>query len=419
MIQLKHILWTGLFLTVFGTVAVAQQAVSRFREPELLKTNDGKAIVVETGSCAPFMRDINGDGRADLLVGEFGDIVCPEYENRYVQGRCRVFCDVKREGKPELLPYRWLESGGEPLYVPITCCIPMSPAFADVDGDGQEDLISGSYPGEMYWWPALTGGSWGDRQLLVDEQGKAINPGKAVTVFAVDMNGNGVMDLLVNGLYDGLFWIENAAGKDEKARYRLHANRLKTKAGTELEGSYAILEDLDGDGHADLLVGNREGGIYWCRYTSGGWEEPECIIASTVDKKVLLVGEALKGPGQAPRFCMYDWDGDGKKDLIVCTEMRMQQQRHLSAEETAKKAVLQKEYHRKSHAWGKLREKAVKIKGVDYFYIGSAPYDRLPKRLADKIRPLDLECLRLADELRPYDEFYFRNTGHVWIYYRK
>ncbi|MEI3421691.1 MAG: hypothetical protein V8R91_11930 [Butyricimonas faecihominis] len=43
--------------------------------------------------------------------------------------------------------FKWLETNGQPLYVPITCCVPMVPAFADIDGDGVDELFSGCYPG--------------------------------------------------------------------------------------------------------------------------------------------------------------------------------------------------------------------------------------------------------------------------------
>lgn len=421
MIRLKNVFLGSLFFLLPGSVIMGQQTKSSFSKPELLKTKDGKVVEIETGSTAPFVRDMDGDGRGDLLVGEFGIVTCPGQEKvkgkRYVQGRCRLFKDVSREGKPELLPYEWLESGGEPLFVPITCCMPMSPAFADLNGDGREDLVSGSYPGELYWWPALPDGSWGERQVLIDEGGKAINLGKAITVFAADMNGNGVKDLIVNGLYDGIFWIENIAGKSEKARFRVHANRVKTTAGTELEGTYAITEDWDGDGKDDLLFGDRNGGIRWCRNTGSGYGEPELLIAPSGYSPVVLVGDTLQGPGEYSRFCVYDWDGDGKRDLVVTTETRMQQQRHLSPEELAKKAELQKEYDRVSATWGKLRDKAIKVAGVESFYINRVPYDKLPKQLAEKLKPVDEECVRLMGELDPYRERYFRNTGYVWVYY--
>lgn len=415
--RLKIVLW---FL-LLAMVAEGQQTESGFSEPELLKTRDGKIIEIETGSSAPLVRDMDGDGRVDLLIGEFGSIVCPEWDGgrgkRYVQGRCRLFKDVNREGKPELLPFEWLESGGQPLFVPITCCMPMSPAFMDINGDGLEDLVSGSYPGEFYWWAALPDGSWGERQVLTDESGKTIYLGKAVTVFVADMNGNGVMDLLVSGLYDGIFWIENIAGKNEKACFRVHPNRLKTAKGKELEGTYAITEDWDGDGRDDLLFGDREGGIYWCRNADMGYGDPVMLIAPAGHSPVVLLKDSLRGPGEVSRFCICDWDGDGKRDLIVTTETRMQQQRHFSPEQLKIKAELDREYRQKSDEWGKLRARAIKKAGVETFYFGSVPYDRLPKRLVEKLEPIDKECLRLLGERRPYEEFYFRNTGYVWVYY--
>ena len=423
MIQLRVAVFITMLILLSGMTVRGQEVEFRFSEPELLKTNDGKVIEIESGSCAPFLRDMNGDGRVDLLVGEFGNVTYPGYEKvvkRYVQGRCRVYYDVNQNGKPALLPFSWLESEGVPLYVPITCCVCMSPAFLDMNGDGVDDLISGSYPGELYWWPALPDGSWGERQEVEDEQGNVINIGNATTVFVADMDGDGVRDLLVNSLYDGIFWIKNKSVKNERVRWASPSERVKISLDEGgLDSSYAIMEDIDGDGCEDLLYGNRECGIYWCRGTNAGFEKARLLLACGDYRSVVLVGDSLKGPGKAPRFCVYDWDGDGKKDIIVCTETGVQQQRHFSKEELEKKNKLKKEYNYWCEKWSKLQNKAVKSADVEPFYIGRVPYESLPQRLADKLRPVDEECSRLLGELRPYEEFYFRNTGYIWVYYRQ
>lgn len=417
----RCLLSSSIFVLLCSMAGIAQEKQDMFSQPELLRTNDGKVVEIETGSSAPFIRDMNGDGIDDLLIGEFGDVTCPEEEwknlsHRYVQGRCRLFTNVSKTEKPELLPYRWLESNGAPLYVPITCCMPMSPAFMDIDGDGKEDLVSGSYPGMLYWWKALDEGNWGERQVLSDKDGKIINLGKAMTVFAADMDGDGVKDLLVNGLYDGIFWIKNLSGKNEKAVFQAISTPLKTMNGTEIGGTYAITEDWDNDGNNDLIFGDRDGNIFWCRYTKDGYSEPQILIEQEDDDRTVLYGDSINNPGGNARFCIYDWNGDGKRDFVVTTESSVQLKRNLSPEDLKIKAELKKEYEEISGIWSKLRDKAMK-KGCPCFYIGRIPYEQLPEKLAEKIEPIDKECLRLNYALRPYEEFYFNHTGYVWIYY--
>lgn len=91
-----------LLLSTAVSISLSPQGPS-FAEPVQL-TAGGAPIRVETpGYAAPCWRDMNGDGRKDLVVGQFKDGKMKVYENA---------------GDGKLLAGEWLMAGGEPAQVP-------------------------------------------------------------------------------------------------------------------------------------------------------------------------------------------------------------------------------------------------------------------------------------------------------------
>jgi hypothetical protein len=68
-----------------------------------MKADDGAARVESPGYAAPCWADIDGDGKKDLLVGQFN------------QGKIRVF---KNLGAEKLAAGEWLQAAGTVAEVP-------------------------------------------------------------------------------------------------------------------------------------------------------------------------------------------------------------------------------------------------------------------------------------------------------------
>jgi hypothetical protein len=68
---------------------------------------DGKPLDVgRDGHSAPFVGDFDGDGKRDLLVGQ------------YDEGRLRVYRNRGDNGRPRFQDFTWFEADGQPGRVP-------------------------------------------------------------------------------------------------------------------------------------------------------------------------------------------------------------------------------------------------------------------------------------------------------------
>ena len=62
---------------------------------------DGKTIDTDVGHAAPHLADIDGDGKLDLLVGQFGDGILWTYKNIGSNTKPRYAAGVKFKGGKE------------------------------------------------------------------------------------------------------------------------------------------------------------------------------------------------------------------------------------------------------------------------------------------------------------------------------
>jgi hypothetical protein len=110
--------------------------------------------------------------------------------------------------------------------------------LVDLDGDQQLDVISGSWPGELYLFRGQGKGKFKEGETLKDRGGKPIKLGSASTAFAADWDGDGKLDLLV-GTFSG-------------GQLRIYRN-LGTNQAPKFNASYDVL--LDGKAEGTVPTG--------------------------------------------------------------------------------------------------------------------------------------------------------------------
>jgi hypothetical protein len=193
--------------------------------------------------------------------------------------------------------------------------------LVDLDGDGRTDLISGSWPGEIYLFRRQKDGSFADGEALKDKAGKPVNAGSASAAFAFDWDGDGKPDLIV-GTVDGSVWLLRNVGERAKPVFAEPSELIADGKPVKVPGDAApVVADWDGDGKPGLVVGAGDGSVVWFRNT-GTATAPKLGPARTlVPPSVASEGARPDpGPGQwgtRAKPCVVDWNGDGKPDLLV------------------------------------------------------------------------------------------------------
>ncbi len=232
----------------------------------------------------------------------------------------------------------------------------------DINNDGHVDLLSGSWPGEIFLFKGGPDHSFAAPEMIKDKDGKIINigggireggfrggisiagnakfettpegtfvnyqgqriestpekpigiTGTASAAHAADWDGDGDYDLIIGDIRGKVYLVPNegtpesyAFGKEKQLA------SVKSRAGP-------FTADWDGDGDLDLLVGADDGSVsLFCN--TGSAKSPE--LASAV--QLVPPGEKASGRqapkdvrrGKRSKICVTDWNGDGRLDLLV------------------------------------------------------------------------------------------------------
>ncbi len=297
---------------------------------------------VADGARTALVADLDGDGDADYVSGSDGDDRLTWYRNLRIHGSAHFpsrtgidtafhgaksvgtadfdrdgFIDVVGAGVDSAGSIAWWESRLDDTVCPPDCWsthdVDSSLAWqaahpADLDGDGDTDVVGASPTDDtVTWWENTgpcggSGGScpnWTERDLSTSFDG-------AWAIDAADFDGDGLMDVV--GVADNsensnsdLSWWWNEGGSP--------LSWTETVVDSELDGARSVRTgDVDGDGLVDIVVAvSGDGEVAWYENQADSVScPPTCWATSSV----------ISSFTGATGVDAADVDGDGDIDVL-------------------------------------------------------------------------------------------------------
>ena len=318
-------------------------------EPRPLRAD---STIETSGYNAPTFGDTDGDGDLDLVMGVLGGAYNPNTTTadnlfHFMQGddgsfrldtrRLITQIDVGSESIPSLIDldadgdldlllgnridpseldtlhlYRF-ENVGTPTAPAFRSAGPLeidgayhnAPAFGDLDGDGDLDLLLGTWRDELRYLEN-TGSRSVPEFELVNPALVELSRGSNATPTLGDMDNDGDLDLLV-GESAGTLGLYINTGTESVVQFDLTDDRyLDLDIGRR---SFPKLIDFDGDGDLDLAIGTQEAGVVYFE-NRGDASDPSFVETES----------PFPAPEDLPLLVtpsLGDIDGDGDADLVT------------------------------------------------------------------------------------------------------
>lgn len=221
--------------------------------------------MIDLGSGAhPVFFDYNQDGKKDLVIanfGEFNSSVAQQYvSSLWLYENIGTIIDPKFE----LIDSNYVNLSNLNLDVAQNRkTFGLSPSFGDIDGDGDEDMILGDYIGYMHYFENTAGAGNVANFVLSQAQYLNVDLGNNATPQIIDLNRDGLLDLVVGREKGDLSYFENM-GTTSIPAFSLITNSLgqiDTKNYLDAKGNSSPMIYDDG-GTYKILAGSDNGSIY-------------------------------------------------------------------------------------------------------------------------------------------------------------
>ena len=278
------------------------------------------SLLPHTGSTF-MLGDLNGNGSTDLVLGDV------DYPNLILLNNGGTGIEAAMISQDPLFPSD---------NVPVKLFSMPAALLIDIDHDGRKDMLVSPFDPNPYvvsnkesnWYYRNEGDDVVEYRLRKKDflQEGMIDVGSGAYPVLVDYDHDGLLDLFIGnyGYYDSshldhqlilrsyytsrlaLFKNTGTAGQPEFSRI---SDDFAGLSALGLLGIYPAFADLDGDGDADMLVGNSQGTLLHFKNVANDGQPMEFVLEDDFFLEIDV------GEYSAPVFA--DLDGDGLADLVV------------------------------------------------------------------------------------------------------
>ncbi|MEM0995998.1 MAG: FG-GAP-like repeat-containing protein [Bacteroidota bacterium] len=211
----------------------------------------------------PVLFDYNADGLSDLLIGNFTQ----KLTNTTVNSGLALYENIGTATDPRFELVTRDYGNFTALFNPQV--FGMTPTVGDLDGDGDVDLIVGDADGKLNYFENTAGSGQTAIFSSVVANYKSIDVGQFSSPCLVDMNRDGLLDLVIGETGGNLNYFENI-GTASQPDFASTPND-DTWGGVDVEPvcctgfSIPFVFENPASGKYDLLVGSEKGDIFYYR----------------------------------------------------------------------------------------------------------------------------------------------------------
>jgi hypothetical protein len=246
----------------------------------------------------PAFADIDADGDPDLFVGSTNKIFY--YYQNIGASVTPVRTFTPRTGADN--PFNGVDVGDS-----------STPAFADIDGDGDRDAFVGSYEGTIRYYKN-TGSAAAPvfaPQTGADNPFDGVDVGQDSTPAFVDIDADGDLDAFI-GEFNGSIRYYKNAGTAQAPVFTQQTGTNNPFDGVTRGGSSPAFVDIDADGDLDAYIGNKNNLKDYSYYQNTGTAQAPVFTYYTGPDNPFN-GVDLS---QVTKPAFADMDGDSDPDLF-------------------------------------------------------------------------------------------------------